>query len=671
MSRNHKLLLQIALQYPWLIALTIALGFSDAIFNGVGTFLFVPLLLSFLGQDSQLQGGPPILQQLLSVFDGIPENYRLLAIMGVILLTIILKNAAGYANELTSGHLSRSLVNSIRKQSLQLLLDIDFDFYVKTKIGEIVNRVNTEVGRTASAIRVAITMLTVIFNILGFLIILLYISWPLTLTSTVLLGLVALSNQYFINRAKKFGKLLSDNSRGYSVALQETLSGIRLVKSTANEPNEYKKIEHLITQRERADFLSQANSALIGRLNEISGIITIIAIVVLGGTFLPSTMESLSAVLLIYLVTLFKMLPFISRLNGARSQFANAAPSVELVADFLRRDNKPFMESGSKPYQGLKHGIRFENVSFAYPGHDDFVLDQVDLWVPRGTTLALVGASGAGKSTLADLLPRFYDPTKGRITIDGCDLRDFDLRSLRRAMGIVSQETFLFNDTVRNNIAYSREDVSDDRIIDAAKRSNAYEFIMNLPEGFETTIGDRGVLLSGGQRQRLAIARALLYNPEILILDEATSALDTVSERLVQQAIDELSRERTSVVIAHRLSTVQKADCIAVMDRGKVVELGSHDELLALGGHYAHLYNVQFSEETQDVIKKARRDTLIRTSYEVRSRLNPMLGFLSLLVDDDVDSPEEQRELTIEAHDAALRLLNTLQFFEDSARSSN
>ena len=225
----------------------------------------------------------------------------------------------------------------------------------------------------------------------------------------------------------------------------------------------------------------------------------------------------------------------------------------------------------------------------------------MSLYLPRGTTLALVGSSGAGKSTIADLLPRFYDPISGHITIDGVDLREYDLQSLRKAMGIVSQDTFLFNDTVGNNIAYGKPEASGEEIMTAAKRANAYEFISKLPQEFDTLIGDRGVMLSGGQRQRLAIARALLQNPEILILDEATSALDTVSERLVQSAIDDLSRDRTTLVIAHRLSTVQKADQIAVLDQGCVVEVGTHEELLQKGSYYSRLYSMQFSERSSAI----------------------------------------------------------------------
>ncbi|MCU0533020.1 MAG: ATP-binding cassette domain-containing protein [Hydrococcus sp. Prado102] len=304
------------------------------------------------------------------------------------------------------------------------------------------------------------------------------------------------------------------------------------------------------------------------------------------------------------IVVLYKLIPTISQLNRARNQLAKQSYSIQIAAHFLDRRNKPFMtRSGSQIYSRLKAGIHFENVSFAYPESEKIVLDEVNLWIPKGKMIALVGASGAGKSTIADLLSRFYDPSAGRITVDGEDLRDYDLKSYRQAMGIVSQDTYLFNNSVRYNISYGLENVPDEAVIEAAKRANAYDFIIQLPQGFDTTIGDRGVLLSGGQRQRIAIARALVRNPDLLILDEATSALDTVSEQLIQQAIEELCQERTTLAIAHRLSTIQKAHQIAVMDRGKIVEIGTHEELLSLNGYYARLYAMQFKHEHQKTSK--------------------------------------------------------------------
>ncbi|MBE9012027.1 ABC transporter ATP-binding protein [Pseudanabaenaceae cyanobacterium LEGE 13415] len=600
MSPN-RLLLQFALRRPVWIGLTIALGFSGALFNGVSTMLIIPVVLGLLGEEVNLKGAPPILQR---VFSGLAQSggeSQFLWMMGAILLAILLKNVTSYASTLASGHLSRSLISDIRKEGLQLLLEVDLDFYIKTKVGDLINRLGGEIGAAASAIRTLVQMLSTIITIFVFLVILLSISWQLTLISTFLLALVSLSNGFFVKRAKRFGQNLSDQSRDYSVAVLEMLSGIRLVKATGNEPHEYEKVQQLIQEREKAEFRSQANFALIAPSNEMAGLTVVVAILLLGRIFFRDQLESLSAVLLTYLLVLFRMLPFVGQLNNSRSTFANLAPSVSVVHDFLQREGKPFMSKGHVPFTGMTEGIRFEQLAFTYPEHDRQVLNQVDLWLPKGTTLALVGSSGAGKSTLADLLPRFYDPSAGRILIDDRDLKDFEICSLRQAMGIVSQDTFLFNDSVRNNLAYARKDATDDQIIEAAKRANAYEFIVKLPQGFDTLIGDRGVMLSGGQRQRLAIARALLRDPEILILDEATSALDTVSERLVQTAIDQLSRDRTTLVIAHRLSTVQKADQIAVLDKGRVVEVGTHTELLKQGGLYAQLYAMQFSEEPQTV----------------------------------------------------------------------
>jgi subfamily B ATP-binding cassette protein MsbA len=657
MSAN-KLLLKFARRYPGRIILTVMLGFSGALFNGISTTLIVPVLLSFLEEAIELRGAPPLIKTLMYPFEGMPENQRLMLMTGAIVLAIFLKNVASYINTLVATSLTRSLTSDLREAGVRLLLEVDLQFYSKTKVGDLINRLGGEIGRTASAVSTAIAMFTTSMTVLVFVGLLLSLSWKLTVTATVLLALVAWANQYIINRSKHFGSQLSEMSKDYSVRVLETLTGIRLVKSTGNEEREYQRIKHLIQRREEADFQAQVNYAAIGPINEVVNLIVIILIVFIGRTLFANEIESISTILLTYLLVLIRLIPLISQLNSGRSQFASTSASVEVVNDFLRYDDKPFMLNGSVPYTHLKSGIHFNKISFSYPNNEKFFLKEVDLFLPRGTTLALVGASGSGKSTLADLLPRFYDPTEGQISIDGRDLREFELKSLRKAMGIVSQDTFLFNASVRENIAYAKPDATEEEIVEAAKGANAYEFIEQLPKGWDTQIGDRGKILSGGQRQRISIARALLQNPEILILDEATSSLDTVSEKYVQAAIEKLSCDRTTLVIAHRLSTVQKANKIAVIKDGQVVEMGSHKELLAKGGEYTKLYSVQFAEDT------ARDEALIRGSYEIRTSLNFMINFLTVLVDEMGDSSEERDELISKSYESAANIVKTLESIE-------
>ncbi|NJR17554.1 MAG: ATP-binding cassette domain-containing protein [Calothrix sp. CSU_2_0] len=660
---TRQLLLRFAKPYPGLIILTIILGFSGALFNGVSTALIVPVILKIVGQEVDLKSSPGIMKTLMAPFEEAPEHYRLLMMGGAIILTIVLKNLASYFSSLTSSFLSRRLTTDMRQEGVRLLLEVDTDYYAKTKVGDLINRLGGEIARASNTIANTIRTIILVITILVFVGFLVSISWQLTIAATLLLSLVTLVNQYAISRSKKFGTMLSEMSRAYSIALLEILSGMRLVKATGNEEKEYKRIVKLIRDREKADFHSQVNAELIAPVSEVMGMTALLLIVFLSRTLLKDQIASLSAVMLTYLLTLMRVLPLISQLNTLRSSFANNSSSVDIVCDFLRRDNKPLMDDGNIIYKSLEKGIHFNRISFGYPGHEKLVLRDVDVFLPRGKTLALVGGSGAGKSTLADLLPRFYDPISGSIEIDGTDLRKFNLTSLRKAMGIVSQDTFLFNDSVRNNISYGKPEASESEIIAAIKQANAYEFITQLPQGLDTSIGDRGVMLSGGQRQRLAIARALLQNPEILILDEATSALDTVSERLVQEAIDDLSRDRTTVVIAHRLSTVQKADQIAVMDQGRVVEVGTHAELLEKGGYYTRLHGMQFGDRQEESSKP--RQNLIRISHEIRTRLNSMMGFLRLLIDDMADNSQERLELIDESYKSAFKILNIVEVFDD------
>ncbi|MFQ4137762.1 ABC transporter ATP-binding protein, partial [Nodosilinea sp. PGN35] len=668
----QKLLFGYAKRYPWRILAAIGLGFSGAVFNGVGTTLIVPAVFELLGTGG---GGataialPPLLERLLEPVLGIPGPGRAVLMLSFIVLTILLKNLANYLSSVTTEGLTRRLTCDLRRDGLDLLLKVDIDYHNTMRTGDIIQRLNDQIGRAVTSINAVINLLRASLNILFFTLVLLSISGSLTLAAVVLMAGVLLLNRYVIARAREYGKALAEASKDYSVRTLEMLNGMRLVKATANEAAEFAQVEALIERREQAALRSQMNAAIIGPLNEILSILALVAIILISQFWLGSGSAASATLLLTFLFVLSRVVQFLGQLNSARSQLANSAASVDLVYDFLRRDNKAFMLQGSRPLTTLQLGITFEGIAFRYPTAKDWSLQDITLTLPRGTTLALVGASGAGKSTLADLLPRFYDPVAGRIAIDGVDLREFDLGSLRRAMGIVSQDTFLFNATVRDNIAYAQPAATDAEVVQAARRANAYDFISQLPQGFDTVVGDRGVMLSGGQRQRIAIARALLQNPPILILDEATSALDTVSEQLVQAALEDLSRDRTTLVIAHRLSTIRKADQIAVLDQGRVVELGTHDELLQKQGRYTYLYTVQFAQETGSCpTSPAITGT---DSYDLRSGLNVVLGSLQLIADGLVEDGPETEELVQEAYRAALNLLPTLEAVEKQTAATD
>lgn len=673
MSAN-KFLIDLAKKEPLFIVISTILSLSSAIFNGVSTALLIPILVVFLndGDFSNIPKRPPILKQFFTFFDRFEGDSKIIILIALVIGAIVLKNATNYLNLWLGNYYTKVLVNNMRFQGFSLLCEVSLDYYAQNKVGDIMVRINGEIERTTAALRNLQKILTVSITILTFTYFLILISLPLTLVTTILLGLIALSNQYFVVKSKQLGKLLAQTSKEYSRKVLEFLMGIRLIKTIANEAEEYQVIKSLIEAREKAQLESQSISGIIAPLNEIFGIIMILGLIIISRYLFAEQLQEFAPILLTYLVILFRLLPFVGQLNNARTQFANNVSSAEIVADFLRRDNKPFLSQGHIQYTQLKSSIKFEGVSFAYPSHKQLVLDNITIDIPKGKTVALVGSSGAGKSTIADLLPRFYDPIQGQITLDGKNLKDYNIKSIRRAMGVVSQDTFLFNNTVTYNIAYGLENVGETDIVTAAKRANAYEFINQLPQGFNTEVGDRGVMLSGGQRQRLAIARALLRNPDILILDEATSALDTVSERLVQEAIEELCRDRTTLVIAHRLSTIRRAHQIVVLDKGKVIETGTHEELLAKNNLYARLHGMQFQDKsydevapiTQKIASKLLRHSNINLSYEIRNDLNSLIGSLQLITDGLLEDKEEQELVVKEAYQAAKNMLNTIEKYE-------
>jgi subfamily B ATP-binding cassette protein MsbA len=424
--------------------------------------------------------------------------------------------------------------------------------------------------------------------------VLLMISTRLTLLALVIAPLLTLALQPILQKLRRGHRRLRGEYGEITSVLQEVISGVRLVKSFRGEPYEDTRFTRAsesyasgAARITRISFLSQPLTELIG---------TAIAVLILwiGAQQALSGSQSMDGARLItFMIIVMRLLPPLKQLSQVPTTAQQSLAAAERLFAVLDQPTEPQVDRGTRTVEGFRDGIEFDRVTFAY--EQEPVLVDVSFRARRGDIVALVGPSGAGKSTLVDLIPRFYEPTAGRILLDGTDTREIRLDSLRALTGVVSQDTVLFNDTVLRNIAYGAAGAkSRDEVIQAARDANAHDFIMELPQGYDTVLGERGTRLSGGQRQRLAIARALLSDPPILILDEATSALDTESERLVQEAIGRLIEGRTVFVIAHRLSTVAHASLILVLDRGKVVERGTHDELLARHGMYHRLHSLQF-----------------------------------------------------------------------------
>jgi subfamily B ATP-binding cassette protein MsbA len=422
------------------------------------------------------------------------------------------------------------------------------------------------------------------------------ISWKLTLLALVILPILAVALQPMLKKLRK-GNLRRGNVHGEMTSvLQETIAGIRIVKSFGTEAYEEKRFGEGSNKYARSSVRLTRLSLLAAPITEIVGTVIAVLVLWLGAREVLVAGSMTGATLLAFLTLVLRLLQPLKQLSAMRTTAQSSLASAERLFEILDSPAEFQRDRGTRDRASFDRDIRFEKVSFAYDGNP--VLSNIDLEVRKGEVVALVGPSGAGKSTLVDLIPRFYEPASGRILLDGVDTREIKLPALRALTGIVSQETVLFNDTARNNIAYGMPDKYTQAQIEAAARAgNAHDFIMELPNGYDTVLGERGTRLSGGQRQRLAIARALLSDPPILILDEATSALDTESERLVQEAVDRLLQGRTVFVIAHRLSTISHADQIIFLDRGEIVERGTHAELLAKRGAYYRLYSMQFHGE--------------------------------------------------------------------------
>ncbi len=589
-----------------------------ALFNGTSVYLTIPLLDTLFQESANKQVAETstvskvesiLPDWITGIKDSVADSFNnfvfsgsktdaLLKICLLVLIAFFAKNIFGYMQAYFLSFVEQGSMKDLRNRAYEHLHQLPMSYFKNERVGNLISRITNDVNIVQGSIAAAfLNLIREPLSIIVFLGIAVSISWQLTLLAFVILPFSMFIITWIGLKLRKHSAIIQAKMGDITSILQETISGVKIVKAFGMENYENTKFNRethsFFRMMLRITRVRNATSPLTEFLSVIVGVV----IIYYGGVLVLQEQTLSASQFLGFLFAIFQLMPPIKELSGVNNRIQESSAAADRVFEII--DTYPEIKDnpGAVEKKSFSSRVEFENVSFTYENSSEKVLSGISFRVSKGEVLALVGPSGGGKSTLVDLIPRFYDPSEGRILIDGTDIRDIRIKDLRQMMGIVTQETFLFNETVANNIAYGLKDFPIERIIEAAKTANAHNFIMDMPGGYDSVIGERGIKLSGGQRQRLSIARALLKNPEIMILDEATSALDSESEILVQQAIERLMENRTTFVIAHRLSTIRNATMIIVLDRGKIVQYGTHSELIGdKEGLYKKFYEMQFRD---------------------------------------------------------------------------
>ncbi|MBR8833857.1 MAG: ABC transporter ATP-binding protein [Stigonema ocellatum SAG 48.90 = DSM 106950] len=591
--QDNYLILREFKHFRKITILAVVFSFLAATFEGVS----IGFLLSFL-QNLTSPNSPPIhtgidwfdIWILGSNTSAISRLYR---VSLLILLTTWLRAAFNYFAQIYTEFAQTHLTDRLRKEIFEQLQALPLSFFAKTRAGEIFNTLTTEVERIKTGFSGLSFLLTRILTAGAYLIWMFLLSWQLSLISVLISSLLAVGLKTLNAKVREKSFSTSIANGEFTSTSVEFINGIRTVQAFCTQEFErerYYTASDDVVKTTKKVILAWA---LVRPITEGVSSTVLISMIILAFTIFVANGTLQVASLLTFFFVLFRLVPIVQDINGTAAFLNTLQGSVTNINEILKTDNKYYLQDGKIEFEGLRRSIDLVSVDFAY-SPNNLILNNITLTIERGKMTALVGESGSGKSTLVDLIPRFHDAKEGQVLIDGVDVRQFKINSLRAKMAVVSQDTFIFNTSVWNNIAYGTQGATPDEIREVARLANAMEFIEAMPQGFDTQLGDRGVNLSGGQRQRIAIARALLRNPDILILDEATSALDSLTERLIQDSLDKLAVGRTVIAVAHRLSTIAQADKVVVLEQGRIIEQGNYQELLSRRGKLWEYHKTQY-----------------------------------------------------------------------------